>query len=154
VISVDNSDLKLLPYLTANVKFEVDERKDVLLVPNAALRYKPGPELIEGGDSKTGDPKDSEASADGAPGHRSGRHDKHGTENAEKGRLWQVGESGKLKPLEVQVGLSDGVVTEITGGEVQEGDDVVTGEARPGAVSATGDVNPFGPPRFGGRRPR
>jgi HlyD family secretion protein len=149
VISVDNSDLKLLPYLTANVKFEVDERKDVLLVPNAALRYKPGPELVEGGDAPAG-----EVSAEGAPGHRSGRRDKSGKENVEKGRLWQVGESGKLKPLEVQIGLSDGVVTEITGGGVQEGDDVVTGEARPGAVSATGDVNPFGPPKFGGRRPR
>jgi HlyD family secretion protein len=149
VISVDNSDLKLLPYLTANVKFEVDRRKDVLLVPNAALRYKPGPELVEASDAPAG-----EGSAEGAPGHRTGRRDKNGTENAEKGRLWQVGESGKLKPLEVQIGLSDGVVTEIIGGEVQEGDDVVTGEARPGAVTSTGDVNPFGPPKFGGRRPR
>ena len=37
VIGVDNSELKLLPYLTADVKFEVDDRQDVLLVPNAAL---------------------------------------------------------------------------------------------------------------------
>jgi HlyD family secretion protein len=149
VISVNNSDLKLLPYMTANVKFEVDERSDVLLVPNAALRYKPGPELIEGGDVR-----DGEAPAEATPGHRTGRRDKTAAEIAEKGRMWQVGESGKLKPLEVQIGLSDGVVTEISGGDVQEGDDVVTGEARPGAVTSTGDVNPFAPPRFGGRRPR
>ena len=55
VISVDNPELKLLPYLTADVKFEVDDREDVLLVPNAALRYKPAPELIDGGDSPEGD---------------------------------------------------------------------------------------------------
>ena len=47
VISVDNSELKLLPYLTADVYFEVDSRKDALLVSNAALRYKPTPELID-----------------------------------------------------------------------------------------------------------
>ena len=46
VITVDNSDLRLLPYLTANVKFEVDERKDALLVSNTALRYHPNPDQI------------------------------------------------------------------------------------------------------------
>ena len=41
VIETDNSDMKLLPYLTADLKFEVDSRKDVLLVPNSALRWQP-----------------------------------------------------------------------------------------------------------------
>ena len=40
-ITTDNSDLKLLPYLTANVKFVLDSRKNVLSVPNAAFRFKP-----------------------------------------------------------------------------------------------------------------
>src|SRR5262249_12654673 len=43
VISTDNSQGKLLPYMTANLQFEVDRRHDVLLVPNAALRWKPQP---------------------------------------------------------------------------------------------------------------
>src|SRR6185436_6791097 len=47
VIDVDNSELKLLPYLTADVYFEVDHRDDVLLVPNSALRYKPNPDQID-----------------------------------------------------------------------------------------------------------
>ena len=38
-IITDNSDGRLLPYLTANVQFELDRRSDVLLVPNAALRW-------------------------------------------------------------------------------------------------------------------
>ena len=38
-VTTPNNDLKLLPYLTANVKFIVDERKGVELVPNAALRW-------------------------------------------------------------------------------------------------------------------
>jgi HlyD family secretion protein len=43
VVATDNADLKLLPYLTANLKFQVDFRHNVLLVPNAALRWKPRP---------------------------------------------------------------------------------------------------------------
>ena len=41
VISVDNSAGRLLPYLTARLQFEVETRKGVLLVPNAALRWQP-----------------------------------------------------------------------------------------------------------------
>ena len=43
VIDVDNRDPKLLPYLTANVMFEIDRRHNVLRVPNAALRWRPQP---------------------------------------------------------------------------------------------------------------
>ncbi len=40
-VTTDNSSMKLLPYLTANVQFETNRRDDVLTVPNAALRYTP-----------------------------------------------------------------------------------------------------------------
>ena len=40
-VMTDNSDGKLLPYLTANVQFELSRSTDVLLVPNAALRWFP-----------------------------------------------------------------------------------------------------------------
>jgi HlyD family secretion protein len=45
-INTDNSDGKLLPYLTANVSFQVEQRKGVLKVPNAALRWTPDPQVI------------------------------------------------------------------------------------------------------------
>ena len=41
VVAVDNSAGRLLPYLTARLQFEVERRKGVLLVPNAALRWQP-----------------------------------------------------------------------------------------------------------------
>ena len=41
VVAVDNSSGRLLPYLTARLQFEVEARKGVLLVPNAALRWQP-----------------------------------------------------------------------------------------------------------------
>ncbi len=40
-VATDNSSGRLLPYLTASVKFILDSRKNVLTVPNAALRYRP-----------------------------------------------------------------------------------------------------------------
>jgi len=45
-VVTDNSSGKLLPYLTANVKFILSHRKNVLLVPNAVLRWMPQPEQI------------------------------------------------------------------------------------------------------------
>jgi len=42
IIDVDNPQLKLRPGMTANVNFTVDSTDDVLKVPNAALRYRPG----------------------------------------------------------------------------------------------------------------
>src|SRR5437763_15999252 len=41
-VLTDNSNGKLLPYLTANLQFEVDRRRKVLTVSNEALRWKPG----------------------------------------------------------------------------------------------------------------
>ena len=41
VVSAQNEDLRLLPGMTANIQIIVDERADVLKVPNAALRFRP-----------------------------------------------------------------------------------------------------------------
>ena len=46
VVATDNSDMKLLPYLTANIQFQVEKRPGVLQVPNAALRWKPRPAQV------------------------------------------------------------------------------------------------------------
>ena len=46
VVSVDNKDGMLSPYLTTNLTFIVADKKDALLVPNAALRWQPTREQI------------------------------------------------------------------------------------------------------------
>ena len=53
VVTTDNSNGKLMPYLTANVQFEVDQRSRVLLVPSAALRWKPQASQIDPATGKT-----------------------------------------------------------------------------------------------------
>ena len=52
VIDVDNDALKLKPGMTANVTFVYAERRDVLRVPTAALRFRPPPVLLASGAGK------------------------------------------------------------------------------------------------------
>ena len=80
---------KLLPYLTANVQFKVDERKDALLVPNAALHYRPTLALVA-----------PECRSQYEQGFRRAADDV-GTERAAKGRLtraYRVGARWRLRP--------------------------------------------------------
>jgi HlyD family secretion protein len=109
IVTTDNSSGKLLPYLTANVQFEVDKRPGVLLAPNAALRWTPD---VEQGDQTVDKRTLSEES----------------TPSQDRGRLWVVNPSGQARPLEVIVGATDGTMTEIRGDDLLEGMRVVTGE--------------------------
>ncbi len=149
VIEVDNSDLKLLPYLTADVYFEVDERKNALLVPNAALRFRPSPDQIA-----TKPPAPGENSEEGdSPSGQAHHQEATAASSSNVERLWKVVPgTTKVRPVRVETGASDLAFTEITGGDLHEGDEIVVGEARQ-AQAGGGDVtNPLGPPQFRRRR--
>lgn len=47
IVSVENTQSKLMPGMTANTTFHVEERQAVLRVPNAALRFQPPESLID-----------------------------------------------------------------------------------------------------------
>jgi len=132
IVSVENPEEKLLPGMTANVSFQVDHREGVLKVPNAALRFTPPEEAAM--------PEPPAAEAKRGPGGARGP----------RSRLW-VRKGTALAAVPVQAGATDGTFTEVVKGEIQEGQEVVTGfAAREGDAPAT---NPFGPqPRAGGRR--
>lgn len=138
VVTVDNSSGKLLPYLTANVQFEVDRRSGVLLVPNSALRWKPQASQI--------DPAAGKASDEPA-------------ETADHGRVWVVSGGRFVRPLDVQLGTSDGTSTEISGRGVEQAVQVVLGEegqeeqAGEEAAGADKTSNPFLPKPPKGARP-
>jgi len=156
-IETDNSNGRLLPYLTANVSFELDRRADVLIVPNAALRWKPGTEQIvpEFRDivAKQSDQKEKKGRGGQSDGPaKSGRPDKKGP-----AMIWEVFKD-KVKPIEVKAGISDGVMTEVEGEGLAEGQEIVSGiESSTAAAAGTagGASNPF-TPNFqalrGGRR--
>ena len=67
MLDVPNQDLKLKPGMTANVQIPVDVRRDVLRAPNAALRFRPDPADVEGGDKTKGGEKGAPASASASP---------------------------------------------------------------------------------------
>lgn len=136
-VNTDNSSGVLLPYLTANVKFLVSERRDVLLVPNAALRWLPpgssaGAERVGGAGQRS-------AQAGAAP--------EPGRQEAGQGTVWTV-EGTAIKPIPVQVGLSDGAFTEVQSEALTEGMPVVVGEEQPAATAGAGYASPF-TPQFG-----
>jgi len=133
-IITDNSSGKLLPYLTANVTFIVGERKNVLLVPNAALRWTPLLSQVvaefRGNSEKTPKPE--------APA-------KAGKEEQARGAVY-VPQGTLVRPVYVTLGLSDGSQMQVESSELKEGTLVVVGEmeSQPAGKPATGG-SPFTP---------
>ncbi len=140
VISVDNPEQVLLPGMTAYVNISVAERKDVLLVPNAALRFKPSnaelqkPLAIQSqnpGANQSGGSRPADS-----PGGAKPKRD------AFSGKVY-VMENDKLKPVSVTLGITDNRSTEIVGGELKAGDQVVVGEAQSEKPSSSGSRPPM-----------
>jgi HlyD family secretion protein len=127
-LEVDNSDLSLRPGMTAAATIIATQRKDVLLVPNSALRFSPAvasapkpassggivasltPRMPRGGTRTTG------GAGKGAPTAR---------------QVWTLHDAtepghGTAVAVAVVPGISDGRMTEIVSGELQEGMQVIT----------------------------
>ncbi|MFA7350715.1 MAG: efflux RND transporter periplasmic adaptor subunit [Methylotenera sp.] len=128
VVSVDNPEQILLPGMTAYVNIMVAKHDNVLLVPNAALRFKP--KLDENQADKT----------IATRSQNSGRK-KSTKDDTSSGKLYLI-KDGKLTPIPVNVGISDGRVTEVSSAELQVNDKVIVGEIQTGeaASSSTGTM--------------
>ena len=118
VVGVDNSDLALVPGMTASTTIIIDQRNDVLRVPNQALRYVPG-----------GLP------AAAAPGA--------GTPTSRQPQVWVL-RDGRPVAVTVVPGLSDDNFTEIVKGDLNPGDQVITAESR----GQAGGQSNLPPPRL------
>jgi HlyD family secretion protein len=166
VIDVDNPEQKLKPGMTANLTITIDERNNVLKVPNAALRFRP---QTANGQNR------SAFRGNGAGQGANQRRSQQPNANADNGQsenritpssspvlsgqtrlVWVLGPDKKAQPRRVVVGLSDGSATEIVSGNLQEGDLVIIGENISGdsRPTTTTQAAPFGGQRggFGGRR--
>lgn len=167
LVATENNDLKLLPYLSAHVKFEIDTRQDALLVPNAALRYTPRPELVAvpakgpaaesektataADDATEVRTADGEGLADAGKNKDASKEKDASSESsqADSRRVW-IRQGNSVYPLDVQIGVTDGLRTEILGGDLQPGMQVVLGEDLVEAVAE--GTNPLAPPRFRGKK--
>ena len=124
-IKVDNPDLILLPGMTAYVNIGVQKRSDVLLVPNAALRFKPADAVEKKAEAEAKPPAGgAPASGDAGkgPGERKGKK-----RDGQNGMVYVLA-NGELRPVSVQLGITDNRNTEILSGDLKAGDRVVTGE--------------------------
>jgi HlyD family secretion protein len=146
VISVTNTDYKLKPGMTANISFIIAQRENVLILPNAALRFHPPDATLGGTNSAATKPAATNsgnfAGTTGGPGHRSGRA--HGERPVFHTVyvLSGTGNAAKLQAVQVKTGISDGISTEVVSG-LAEGAQVVTGVALTGAPALKA-ANPLG----------
>jgi HlyD family secretion protein len=101
VVGVDNNDLALMPGMTASTQIVVEQRNNVLRVPDEALRFTPGGLSAVGAEQ---------------------------TPPSGKARVWVL-RDGKLVAVPVVTGLDDGTFTEIVQGDLHVGEQIITGEA-------------------------
>jgi len=117
VIGVDNKDLRLKPGMTANVAIIVAKKDDVLMVPNAALRFTP-PRSERADGSPAGAPAVRPAAAGVA-------------RSVFEKKIWRLNEAGDPEALPLEAGISDGNTTEVLKGPLKEGDQVIIGIETP-----------------------
>ena len=130
-VNTDNSDNRLLPYLTAKVNFIEDRAEDALLLPAAALRFIPEPGMVA--------PEDIEI-LDSLGGYMMPSMRKNGV-------VWVEDPDypGGVLPREVELALYDGIYYQVISG--LEGDELVITGVEYGEFAAAGDetTNPFLP---------
>ena len=138
-VNTENPDKVLLPYLTANVHFVTRKESNALLIPNAALRWSPSALTQISPDVRSQNQVDPSAS-DSAGDSKSSKQNKGSKER--QGTIW-LKDGEFVRPLEVKAGTSDGANTAVTADNLQEGQEVVTGETSENSQATT--KNPFLP---------
>lgn len=117
VLGVANDDLALRPGMTATARIVTANRENVLMVPNAALRFSP--------------PSTTEAMPQGSfisrlmPRPPQQKKPQVKKASGAEPQVWVL-DNGQPKAITVQVGASNGRQTEITGGELKSGMAVIT----------------------------
>ncbi len=129
LIDVENPDLLLRPGMTASITFEVKKVDDILMVPNAALRFDPNAA--------------SAAELNWSPGRGARKQP----------RVFRLVD-GELKEFAVTLGITDGVNTQIDSKELTPGTEIVTERILTTAAPPTAGRSPFGSPGGGGGRGR
>jgi HlyD family secretion protein len=129
VIDVVNDSLELRPSMTATVTFVYQERKDVLALPNAALRFKPSPDLLA-----TLTPPSASASAGRAERAKAPK-------NPNQKMIWKY-DDNKPSRVFVEVGMTDGTNTEIVSG-LDENTPIISDILVGAAAKASSGSNPF-----------
>ena len=132
-LSVANADLQLRPGMTATADITTSAKANVLLVPNAALRFKPA---AAAGANSSG----IATALMPRPPRRGGAGSGKG-ETVKRGgsqTVYVADASGTPQPVQITTGESNGTMTEVIGGELKPGDKVITGQLSTGGTAGSG----------------
>ena len=137
IIRVDNSELKLKPSMTANVTIVTEEKKDVLRVPAAALRFTPPNDVLAALSAASGAEQEERGSGSimGLPPMR--RRNGNRSDDEDEPVVWVV-EGGKLVgsvPVGEQ-GISDRTWVEVSDTQLKEGQELAVAFSTAGAAGA------------------
>ena len=133
LLSVDNTQQELRPGMTATADIVTMQKHNVLLIPNAALRFRP----------TSGAAASSSSGITGAlvpRGPRRGGNSSTRSVTTERGAqqtVYIVDDAGKPKAIQVTTGDTNGSTTEVTSGELRAGMRVITGQLATGATQSS-----------------
>lgn len=135
IVNFDNPQLKLFPGMTAYVSIPVAAVADAVKIPNAALRYKPDlpPDKLKELYSKYGVSVSQPPLPPAAANKSGGNSREHAapkpnnTGNSDAAVVWRFLPDKSLQPVQVHIGLTDHTYTALTSGDLQPGDELVTG---------------------------
>ena len=159
IVDVDNPELKLRPGMTATATIIIGEARDVLRVPNSALRFTPNlsPEEMQKifqnmqaemmAKRGAGQPSEKTSSrGSGGPEMQGGRPSfmmsgtGQGRSRQMPPRVWTQDESGKLRMAFLRSGVTDNTYTEVLGGDLKEGQLVITGQNGGSETQRSSDI--------------
>lgn len=139
VLSVANPEMLLRPGMTATAEIVTAERQNAILVPNAALRWSPERDAAatkgQGGVTSVLVPRGGRGGRGGGRG--GGREVSIG--RGSRQTVYVLGADGQPQAVQIIVGESNGSVTEVTGGNLREGQEVITSRLAPGQVQEKSD---------------
>jgi len=153
VVDVTNPDGRLLPGMTATVDILVETAQDVLTVPNAALRYRPGEAVMQAAIERRRAANEARRAEGGqrSEGGQPAGGQARGPGGQDRGMLWVQGPDGQLEVVMVRTGISDGVNTVVQGRDLDGGLQVIAGvSSQPqggGSSPLQTPGQPSGPPR-------
>jgi HlyD family secretion protein len=162
---VSNPEQKLKPGMTANLTVTIDERNNVLKVPNSALRFTPtdaNGQRISGGGNGSGQGRRQNANAQqpatsASPNASPTGNSQQGGERqfapasapvleGQTRAVWVLGADGQPQSRRIKIGLTDGAATEVVEGNLQEGEMVIIGQT----VTSASKPSSSPAPGFGG----
>lgn len=127
IVETPNSDMKLLPGMTANLSFQINKKAGIKKIPNAALRFYPPRERVHPDDRKILEGFDEQKQAAEMPKMMSADEKASSAQSNSRRHVW-VQDGKFLRARPVTIGISDNRFSELIAGEVEKGLLLVVGE--------------------------